>query len=145
MIRHVSSFARREGKTLLKFVVVGGASFLVYIGAYTFQSRTLFPGASDEARVFMNMAATCFSVLFNYTAHRFWTYQAKQTSVRQIAWYLFVATSVTFLQSFLFWTGHVLLGIYDYLVILMVGVICALYTFLMHRYFTFRVRTAEKA
>lgn len=141
-MRSLSSFLRREGKTLFKFLVVGGTSFLVYIAAYTFQSRVLFPGASDDARVIMNMAATAFSVLFNYTAHRFWTYQAKQADVRQIAWYLFVATSVTFLQSFLFWLGHVFLGIYDYLVILMVGVICALYTFLMHRYFTFRVRTA---
>lgn len=144
MMKHLSLFARREGKMLLKFLIVGGTSFLVYLGAYTFQSRVMFPGASDDARVYMNMAATAFSVLFNYTAHRFWTYQAKHTNARQIAWYLFVAVSVTFLQSFLFWLGHVVLGIYDYLVILMVGVICALYTFLMHRYFTFRVRTAEK-
>lgn len=138
MIRRLFSFARREAKTIIKFLTVGGASFVVYIAAYTLQSRILYPGAPDEARVIMNLAASCLSVLFNYTAHRFWTYGAKETTIQQVAWYVFVAGSVTFLQSFLFWVGHVLLGIFDYLVILMVGAICASYTFLMHRYFTFR-------
>jgi putative flippase GtrA len=125
-------------KTLIKFVLVGGASFLVYIGAYTLQSRVLFPGAEDNARVVMNLAATCVSVLFNYVAHRYWTYEAKESSARQVAWYTFVVASVTFLQSFLFWVGHVVLGIYDYFVIVFVAGLCACYTFFMHKYFTFK-------
>ncbi|MCK9361055.1 GtrA family protein [Patescibacteria group bacterium] len=141
MIRRATAFAKREAKTIIKFVVVGGTSFIVYIGAYTLQSRFLFPGAPDEARVIMNVAASCLSVLFNYLAHRFWTYRAKETNIQQIAWYAFVAGSVTFLQTFLFWIGHVVLGLFDYLVILLVGMICACYTFLMHRYFTFRPRS----
>jgi putative flippase GtrA len=138
MIHRAYSFARRESKTIIKFLLVGGASFVVYISAYTLQSRFLFPGASDNARVIMNLGATCISVLFNYVAHRFWTYEAKETSMRQIAWYAFVVASVTFLQSFLFWIGHVLLGIYDYFVIVVVAGLCACYTFVMHKYFTFK-------
>lgn len=138
MIRRVYTFARREVKTIVKFILVGGASFIVYISAYTLQSRIMFPGASDNARVIMNLGATCISVLFNYAAHRFWTYEAKETSVHQIAWYAFVVASVTFLQSFLFWIGYVLLGIYDYFVIVVVAGLCACYTFVMHKYFTFR-------
>ncbi|KAA0206499.1 GtrA family protein [Candidatus Uhrbacteria bacterium] len=143
MIRRAYAFATREAGTIVRFVLVGGASFLVYFSAYTIQSRVLFPGATDYARVLMNLGATCISVLFNYVAHRFWTYRAKETSMRQIAWYAFVVASVTFLQSFLFWVGHVVLGLYDFFVIIVVGGLCACYTFLMHKYFTFKKLAAR--
>ena len=48
MIRRVYTFARREAKTIVQFILVGGASFIVYISAYTLQSRIMFPGASDN-------------------------------------------------------------------------------------------------
>lgn len=135
----VLSFTKREWKTVVKFVLVGGSSFLVYLGAYTLLSRGLFPQADEERRVLMNLAASGVSILYNYLAHRFWTYQAKEASIRQLAWYVFVAVSVTGLQTALFWFGHVFLGLFDYLVIVLVGIICACYTFLMHRFFTFRI------
>jgi putative flippase GtrA len=145
MIHRAYSFAKREARTITKFILVGGASFLVYFGAYALQSRVLFPDATDGARVVMNLVATCISVLFNYVAHRFWTYGAKESSVRQIAWYAFVVASVTVLQSFLFWLGHVVLGIYDFFVIVVVAGLCACYTFLMHKYFTFKKHEAPVA
>lgn len=132
------SFAKREARTIARFLLVGGASFLVYLSVYTLQSRVLFPGATEQARVIMNLVATCFSVLFNYLAHRFWTYGAKEASIHQVAWYAFVVVTVTFLQTSLFWFGHVILGVYDYVVIVIVGGLCAGYTFTMHKYFTFR-------
>ena len=49
MIDRVQTIAMREGKTFAKFVLVGGASFLVYLSIYTLQSRVLFPGGSGAS------------------------------------------------------------------------------------------------
>lgn len=138
----VRGFVKREAGTIAKFLLVGGASFLVYIAAYAFQSRILFPGAPERARVVMNFGSICLSVLFNYVAHRFWTYGQPEASVRQIAWYTFVVVTVSFLQTLLFWLGHVVIGAYDFLAIASASAVCACYSFFMHRFFTFKRREA---
>lgn len=136
MIQRTITFAKREWKIVTKFLIVGGASFVAYIIPYTLFTRVLFP---EGNRVLMNLIATCISVVFNYLAQSSWTYRATAHSVSQFGRYGFVVVSVTALQSFLFWLGTVAFGLYDYFVIVIVAGLCACYTFLMHRYFTFRV------
>lgn len=137
MIQRVARFAKHEWKMVAKFLIVGGLSFLAYILPYTLLTRVLF---QDGNRVVMNLIATCISVVFNYLAQSTWTYRAQEHSFRQLGRYGFVLVSVTALQSLLFWVGTVELGLYDYAVIVVVAGLCACYTFLMHRYFTFRAR-----
>lgn len=137
MIQRAKTFAKREWKMVIKFLIVGGVSFLAYLLPYTLLTRVLFP---EGSRVVMNLVATCISVIFNYFAQSTWTYRATGHSFHQLARYGFVLVSVTALQSLLFWVGTVELGVYDYAVIVVVAGICACYTFFMHRYFTFRVR-----
>jgi putative flippase GtrA len=137
MMLRVTTFVKREWKMVIKFLIVGGLSFLAYLLPYTLLTRVLFP---DGSRVVMNLVATCLSVIFNYFAQSTWTYRAKEHSLYQLARYGFVLVSVTALQSLLFWVGTVELGLYDFAVIFVVAGLCACYTFLMHRYFTFRAR-----
>ncbi len=136
MIKRLETMVRREWKTITKFLIVGGTSFVVYLVPYTLFSRVLFP---EGNRIVMNLTATCISLIFNYLAQSMWTYRATGHSLHQLGRYGFVLASVTVLQSALFWLGTVKLGFYDYAVIVIVAGVCACYTFLMHRYFTFRV------
>lgn len=125
----------REGKTLAKFLIVGGASFLIYFAAYYVFTRYLFPNTN---KTLLNLTSICVSMVFNFLAHRAWTYSAKEKSVKQVARYLFVVVSAAALQSFLFWLGYEQLHIYDLIVTILVGGICAMYSFFAHRLFTFR-------
>lgn len=131
MIQHV----KHEAKTLIKFLVAGGASFLMYLGPYAFFTRVLFP---EGNLVVLNLAATCISVIFNYFVQSVWTYRAPHHTPAQMMRYGFVVVSVTALQSLLFWTAVFKIGIHDIVASFFVAGICACYTFLMHRFFTFR-------
>jgi putative flippase GtrA len=142
MIQRITAFAKREWRVVTKFLIVGGVSFVAYLLPYTLLSRVFFP---EGNRVFMNLIATCISVIFNYLAQSTWTYRVQGHSIGQLGRYGFVLASVTALQSLLFWVGTVELGVYDYAVIVVVAGICACYTFLMHRYFTFRSRVTHSA
>lgn len=124
-----------EGKKLIKFVLVGGTSFLIYFFAYLALSRFLFP---ESNKTLLNFISICVSTIFNFVAHRSWTYEVKERSMKQLIRYLLVVGSVAMLQAFLFWIGYEVLKVYDLLVTFFTAGICAMYSFVAHRLFTFR-------
>jgi putative flippase GtrA len=134
---------RREGKTLVKFFIVGGTSFLMYFFSYLLFSRYLFP---EGNRTLLNVFSICVSMIFNFLAHRTWTYSAKERSVSQLVRYLLVVGTTAALQSALFWVGYEVLGIYDLFVTVAVAGMSAIFSFMAHRLFTFnegRVGSAQ--
>ncbi len=136
MIARVKHFAFREGKGVVKFVIVGGVSFLIFSGAYFLFTRWLFPGAS---KTLMNVLSICVSGVFNFAAHRGWTYRATDSaSHTQFGRYFFVVVSSAVLQAFLFWVSVARLGFFDGYVLVPIAGICAIYTYFAHRSFTFR-------
>lgn len=136
MTQALRSIALKEGKGLLKFLIVGGVSFLIYSGAYFLFTRWLLP---DANRTLMNVFSICISGVFNFAAHRGWTYQATHASSRtQIGRYLAVVISAAALQSFLFWLSVEQIGILDVYVLIPIAGICAVYSYFAHRLFTFR-------
>jgi putative flippase GtrA len=136
MIDYAKRFVRSEGKGVIKFLIVGGLSFLIYAGVYALLTRIVFPEAN---RTFMSFLSICSSAGFNFFAHRGWTYQATQARHVDQAWkYISVVVSATALQTFLFWLAVDRLGIYDGFVLVPVAGICAVYTYFTHRLFTFR-------
>lgn len=136
MTEAIKHFAFKEGKGLVKFIIVGGVSFLIYSGAYLILTRWVFPSASQTL---MNVLSLCVSGLFNFAAHRGWTYRATHASSRtQIGRYLFVVISSAVLQAFLFWLSVERIGILDIYVLVPIAGICAFYTYFAHRLFTFR-------
>jgi putative flippase GtrA len=132
-IKHV---ALKEGKGIIKFVIVGGISFLIYTAVYLGLTRWIFPTAN---LTLMNILSICASGCFNFAAHRGWTYRATHASSRtQIGRYLFVVISSAVLQSLLFWLSVERAGILDVYVLVPIAGICAIYTYFAHRLFTFR-------
>lgn len=132
-IKHV---ALKEGKGIIKFVIVGGISFLIYTAVYLGLTRWIFPTAD---LTLMNILSICASGCFNFAAHRGWTYRATHASSRtQIGRYLFVVISSAVLQSLLFWLSVERAGILDVYVLVPIAGICAFYTYFAHRLFTFR-------
>ncbi len=121
---------------MIKFVVVGGLSFLISIGTYTFLTRVVAPGSN---LVLMNLMANIAAIIFNFFAHREWTYavRIRDRGRHQFIRYGMVVASATAAQSFLFWFGVHVIGIHDILSAVFAAIICAGYTFIVHRIFTF--------
>ncbi|MCE9585954.1 GtrA family protein [Candidatus Uhrbacteria bacterium] len=136
MREEIRQRALKEGKGVIKFLIVGGVSFLIYSGMYFALTRWWLPMAN---LTLMNILSICTSGLFNFAAHRGWTYRATHASSRtQIGRYLAVVVSAAVLQSFLFWLSVEHIGILDLYVLIPIAGICAFYTYFAHRLFTFR-------
>ena len=126
----------KEWKGVMKFFIVGGVSFLIYSVAYLLLTRWLLP---DYNQTLMNVLSICLSGLFNFAAHRGWTYRATHASSRtQIGRYLAVVISAAILQSFFFWLSVERIGILDIYVLIPIAGVCAIDTYFAHRLFTFR-------
>jgi putative flippase GtrA len=131
----LQSFARSEAMKVVRFVFVGGMSFLVYLGLYTLFSRVFFPEAN---RTLLNFTSNVFTAIFNFLAHRWITFQSQGKHRDQIPRYLFVLVSAMALQSALFWVGNEVLKVYDIFVAIGTSFIVPVYTYSMHRWWTFR-------
>ncbi len=124
-----------EIERLARFVIIGGLSFLMSAGLYALFSRWLWVQGNRTAENFLSVSITA---IFNYLAHRSWTFRSQGQHRDQMWRYIIVTVSATLLQSGLFWLGHVYFGWYDFIVILLVAAVIPLFTYAMHRVFTFR-------
>ncbi len=125
-------------KSAVKFLIVGGMSFLIYFFGYALLTRIVFPQAP---LVLMSVVAVTISAIFNFFAHRDWTYRVKDRHMSQPVKYLFVVLTNTALNTLLFWFGVSVLKWFDLYVAVAAAGICAVYTFFAHRFFTFRSKT----
>lgn len=125
----------REFLQLVRFGVVGGLSFAMYAGGYGLFTRVLWP---EMDRNGMNLLATSIAAVFNFFAHQRFTYQAGKTHGAHIGKYLFVLATGTGLNAFGFWMGHTRFGIDDRIVIVCMALTVPVYTYIMHRQFTFK-------
>ncbi|MEI7512169.1 MAG: GtrA family protein [Candidatus Uhrbacteria bacterium] len=136
MIHRVSRFAKAEGGTFARFLVVGGLSFLINIGVYALLSRVLFPNGN---RLIESVAANGIAILFNFLLHKIWTFGgAVKKDHFQMVRYGIVVAGAAALQACIFAFGHGRFGINDFLVIAVATGICAIFTFFAHRFFTFK-------
>ncbi|HVM90431.1 MAG TPA: GtrA family protein [Verrucomicrobiae bacterium] len=140
MIDRVTRFARAEAGTFVRFLVVGALSTIINLGLYALFSRWIYPQGN---KVVESTLAFLLSVLFNFAAHRAWTYRSRHLSIGQLARYAFVVGSASALQAGLFWLGHEKLGFYDFGVIIVATGVTAIFTFFAHKFFTFAQPKAE--
>ncbi|MBP6945065.1 GtrA family protein [Patescibacteria group bacterium] len=126
---------RNEGEQVVRFLFIGGVSFLFNYSVYYLISRILWP-AGD--RTLENFIAVAITSTLNYLAHRRWTFRSQGRHRSQAIRYVGVALSAIAIQSFLFWVGYHLLHAHDLIVIFVVAVIIPFYTYLTHKFFTFR-------
>lgn len=133
---------KAEFWTLFRFVLVGGSSFLLYAALYYSFSRLLFPQANHTVE---NFAANVLATIFNFLAHRGWTFKAEHRSWTQMVRFLIVVLTAMPLQSFIFWIGYRLFHIHDLIMIVVATALIPLYTYCMHRTFTFRKKKTGPA
>jgi len=130
-----------ECRRLIRFGIIGFLSWLLYAGGYALLSRILWINGNHTLESFL---ATCVSAVFNFIAHRQWTFRAHATNhVDQLWRYVAVLVSAMLFQSGLFWFGHEYLHVYDFAVAFVSAGISAFYTYAMHRFFTFKHGNAE--
>lgn len=124
----------KEARRLTKFVLVGGSSFLLFIGIYTLLARFLWP---DASRTLLTFCSSLLSAVYNFSVHRFWTFRSRAFVGSALARYFVVMGIATIEQTVLFYVGHEVLHLFDYLVQVLVAAPVALTTYLLHRFFTF--------
>ena len=127
------AWAWREARKLTKFVIVGGSSFALFITIYTILSH-LFPHTS---RTLLTFASSVLSGVYNFTVHRYWTFRSRALMGGALRRYLIVVMVATAEQTALFYVGHELLHLFDYLVQVLVAAPVAITTYMLHRFFTF--------
>ena len=135
MIHKVKNIVLNEWKRMLLFVLIGGISFGIWTVVYYLLSRHLWVNGNHTLE---NFIGVCASAVFNFFAHQHWTFQVKNKHIHQLSRYLAVLVTSMILQSFLFWLGHEFFHFYDFAVVIVVTGLIALYTYTLHRGFTFR-------
>jgi putative flippase GtrA len=82
--------------------------------------------------------AVIYSLVYNYTLNRAWTFNDQTGAKGSIKRYAVVAITASVISSILFWIGHGWLHFYDLYVVVGVNLLVPLYTFVAHRQYTFR-------
>jgi putative flippase GtrA len=126
---------RDEGERIVRFLCIGGISFLCNYALYYVLSRLIWPTGN---RTLENFLATAITSILNYLAHRQWTFRSQGRHRTQLTRYIGVAVSAILMQSALFWIGYHLLQANDLVVIFVVAIMIPFYTYLAHKFFTFR-------
>ncbi|MDD5438207.1 MAG: GtrA family protein [Patescibacteria group bacterium] len=126
---------RKEIPKLTKFVIVGSTTFLLQTFLYYVFSRWL---VSYLPRTMTYFLAVVYSLVYNYSLNRAWTFNRHAAAKGSVKRYAVVAVVASVISSILFWIGHDWLHFYDLYVVVGVNLLVPLYTFVAHRQYTFR-------
>lgn len=133
-MRSIHAAVLKEWKTIFRFVTVGGSSFAVKVLVYALLSRLIW---EQGPRSLENIMAIMVSMIYNYTLHRLWTFRHQQAANGSVPRYVAVTAAASLLDVVLFHELHVIVGIYDFVVLVFNGLTIAIFTFFSHRLFTF--------
>lgn len=125
---------KREKPMLIRYVLVGSSSFGVKAGVYALLSRVLWP---QGILYLENIAALIVAMIYNYTLHRFWTFNHQKPAAGSGARYIGVVILGNALDASLFYVGNEIFKIYDFAVLVFNSAFTAVLSFMMHRFFTF--------
>lgn len=124
----------QEVLKLVRFVIVGGTTFVFQSFLYFVFSRWLF---LDMPNIASYMLAIGFAAVQNYVMHRAWTFGDQKTAQGSAFRFLTVLSLGIGLNIVIFWICYGLLGIHDLVSAFIAGIIVPLFTFLTHRFWTF--------
>lgn len=128
---------RKEFKKLARFIFVGSTTFLLQTLVYYFLTRWLL---TDLPRLASYCLALGYSLAYNYSLNRAWTFKDQPSARGSVRRYAIVASLATLFSVTLFWVGEDLLHIYDLIVVVGVNVLIPFFTFASHRLYTFNNR-----
>ncbi len=132
---NIKTHVIHEVRRLFRFVFVGASSFLIHFGIYYLISRYLWATGN---RLFIQIISVGFTILYNFLAHRRWTYQSNGRLRSELLRFTFVVLAASGIQTGVFWIAIHLLGFYDLWSLVLASGISAVFTFITHRLFTFR-------
>jgi len=130
----MNSKRKKEFYKLVRFVIVGGSTFIFQSILYYAFSRWLFLDLPHTASY---MLAIGFAAVQNYVTHRAWTFGDQKAAQGSVYRFFIVLMSGLMLNIFLFWLFHDVFHWYDLLVVFLVGAITPFFTYLTHRLYTF--------
>jgi putative flippase GtrA len=139
-IGKVITALRKEFWTIFRFGLVGGSSALFKIGCYAVISRILWTSGSRSVQ---NVLALGIAMIYNYSLHRLWTFKHQKSTKGSAVRYVLVVVAASLMDAGLFYLGHSVWHVYDFLVLAVIPFVVAVFTFLGHRYYTFRGTPSE--
>jgi putative flippase GtrA len=127
---------KKEGARFLRFGIVTGLAYGIYIVLYVLLARTIWPQGSHTIHVII---ATLIGDLFNFIANRQWAFQARDGSMaHQFGKFFLVVGSSFLLQTGLFYLATHAWPRHDLVFALVLPLLRAMYNYLFHRAYTFR-------
>lgn len=125
-----------EWKQMMRFAVAGGMSFGVKFSTYWLLSRVMWPTGH---RVLLNALAIGVAIIFNYCLHRLWTFRRDAVLLSGSFFrYLTVVVVASGMDTGLFYLLHIQRQFYELASFMVATVLTACFTFVTHRFFTFR-------
>ncbi len=125
---------KKELKKVVKFLFVGGSTFLIQSLSYIAFSRLLMPQVD---RTSLYVLAMLYSLIFNYSINRIWTFGDQNAAKGSVRRYSYVVVVASVLNASLFWFGHDVLHVYDLILLVAVNALIPFFTFATHRVYTF--------
>jgi len=124
-----------EFNKFVRFVIVGGATFVFQFCIYWICSRVLMP---NIARLPVYMLSLGYAIVGNYTAHRFWTFHDQKLAPGSVWRYICVTFSAILLNAVIFYLGVNILRINDMIIVIITEIFVSITTYTGHRFFTFK-------
>lgn len=121
-------------------MIIGSTTFLIQAVLYLIFSRWLL---ADMNPTLLYALAVVYSLIFNYAGNRAWTFGAQESAKGSAGRYVQVAFMAGVLSAGLFWLGHEVWRIFDFLVLVAINLMIPFFTFIMHRIYTFHPRPRE--
>ncbi len=125
---------------LFKFAVVGAGAFLIHFCLYYIFTRFLMP---DIFPATLYVLAMAYSMTFNYSAHRGWTFNDHKLSGGSVYRYIIVVSSAALINTIIFYLGHHLFNLFDLYVVLFASAIVPFITYAGHRWYTFKKQASS--
>lgn len=135
MFATVKNWFAKELSRLFRFGIIGALTFVIYYACYYLLSEMVWKQGNHTLQ---NVIATVLGSSFNFFAHRHWTFRSQGGKMEEAKRYLVVAVTAVALEVLLFWIADERLHIQHLIAAVAVPIVIPLYTYAMHRTYTFR-------
>jgi putative flippase GtrA len=125
---------RKEFARLFSFGMIGVTSLAATVGLYALFSRVLWVGGPHTIEYVIVVVIVTW---LNYELNRHFTFGNVKRSPETMGRFAMVALASIALNAIIFWIGHEMLHLSDFIVIIATAFMVAAFTFTSHRLFTF--------
>lgn len=125
-----------------RYGVVGVVSLLMHAAIYALLSRLVW---EEGNRTVQYVIALVTASIFNFTAHRLWTFAISQFSTFMLVRYVVAVLLGMGLQSVIFHVVYEVFGYADTIAFAVSIIISIMFSYFVHRFFTYNMRFERNA